>query len=293
MRTAMTLLLLLSTILPAAGQGPIYIRGLRYEDMTRGTSIRSRTVAPGGVINIDLPRSFGNVLRAEVTLEDASRARLGGGVTNFSLSQRQLAGNRMLARAPAASNFVNQNFNVAVFVFVDGVTRFYANAGTVRIAPSAGLTPAATRSPTLGFPAVSIRGLRYGDMSSGTRLVQRRVAPGGTITIALPRSFGNVLRAEVVLEDVNRPRTGGGVTNFSLSQRRLSGNRIVARVPQDSAFLNRTFHVAVFIYVDGNTRVYGSAGNLDIVQPTPPVRYTLPDNRALRIPRGGVPLRRP
>jgi len=292
MRTSiLSIALLLAAAASGFGQGSIYIRGLRYTNMTQGTSISPRTVAPGGVITITLPRTFGNVLRAEVTLEDANRPRNGGGITNFSLRQRRLSGNRIVARVPAQSLFANRSFNVAVFVFVNGVTRFYASAGRIRIATGGGAQPASSGSAASSLPPIYIRGLRYANMSRGTRLVQRRARPGDVITIRLPRRFGRVLRAEVVLEDVNRRRTGGGVTNFSLRQRRLSGNRITARIPNNSVFLDRTFHVAVFVFVDGQTRFYGSAGNLAIRRNVQPQGYTIPPGfRILRTPRQPVRL---
>ena len=111
---------------------PIDTRRLKRNDMSRGTRLSTRTVQPGGMIDIVLPRKFGSVQRVEVVLESLQQRRSTRPV-KLRLKQPGLSGNRIRARAPSSPKFANRNWRVTVLIVVDRGTRFRASAGTLRI----------------------------------------------------------------------------------------------------------------------------------------------------------------
>jgi hypothetical protein len=93
---------------------------------------------------------------------------------------------------------------------------------------------------------VYIRNLRYDDYSPYARLTSTNVPLGGFIQISTSclRFDGRVI---VTLQDTARGN-GFGVTAFQLTNVRVNGNVVIAQLPTQALFGNRSFHVAVFVY---------------------------------------------
>lgn len=123
--------------------------------------------------------------------------------------------------------------------------------------PTSRPTPRPTTAP---IGTTSIRGILYQDHSGNTRLSTSSVQGGQTFRIETSTMNLNG-QIRVTMQDVNRGN-GFGVTAFRLTNVRRSGNALIVQAPNIPQLKNRTYHIAVFSYGNGNQTA--NAGRLTI-----------------------------
>lgn len=113
------------------------------------------------------------------------------------------------------------------------------------------ITALLVSTPTLAHhTTINIRGINYVDHSHSSQLLTTTVHRGQWLSIR-SSTFpfivpGQMRDVRVILQDVNS--TGLGVTAFRLTNIRIQGNIIMAQLPTQALFANRSYYLNVFSF---------------------------------------------